>query len=95
MLTVVMQEQPVLSSAELDGVPIWLSQIRVRQPVRYVVLHDLRRARLSDPFSAGLGEYGGQLRGSSDLSTPPEPRIDVENTDTRGRSDLVRDPEPV
>jgi hypothetical protein len=67
----------------------------VRLPMKYVVLRDMQRARLSDPFSAGLSNFGGQWRGLSAASTPPEPRIDVETTDTRGRSDLLRDPEVV
>jgi subtilisin family serine protease len=63
--------------------------------MRYVVLRDLQRTRLSDPFSVGVRDFGGQPGGWPSVIAPPEPRIDVETTDTKGRNDLARDPEVV
>jgi subtilisin family serine protease len=63
--------------------------------MRYLVLRDLQRTRLSDSFGIGVRDLGGQPRGWPSVSAPPEPRIDVENTDSKGRGDLVRDPEVI
>jgi subtilisin family serine protease len=61
--------------------------------MRYVVLRDLQRTRLSDPFSVGVRDFGGQRGGWPNVIAPPQPRIDVETADTKGRNDLARDPE--
>ena len=50
----------------------------------YIVLRDLQRSPLGDPFGTG----------ARDLA-PPQPRIQTEQTDERGRSELLRDPEVV
>jgi subtilisin family serine protease len=62
----------------------------VGSETNYVVLRDLRRNQLVDPFStrsASRWEAAG--------FRPPEPRIDTESTDIRGRNELFRDPEVV
>lgn len=58
---------------------------------RCIVLRDLQRARLADPFGTGLRDIGpGGL-----AAAPSEPRIEVETVDARGRAELLRDPEVV
>ena len=56
--------------------------------MRYIVLRDLRRTRVADPFGGGRRDLGVPL--ASD--PPPEPQLDVEELDRRERNDLVRDP---
>lgn len=60
--------------------------------MKFVVLRDLQRARLANPYGPGAGaqQYGGL-----NASAPPIPRVDVEDTDAKGRYDLIRDPEVV
>lgn len=60
----------------------------------YIVLRDMQRSRLADPFSYGTRSSPWPSAGSAEVSLP-EPRIDMESTDIRGRNDLVRDPEVV
>ena len=50
-----------------------------------IVLRDLSRTRAADSFGAGLGTKG--------IGALPEPQIDVEQVDHRGRAELARDPE--
>jgi subtilisin family serine protease len=57
---------------------------------RFIVLRDLRGTRVSNPFGTGLREIGGP--GAFDA---PEPRVEVETVDRRGRSELLRDPSVV
>jgi subtilisin family serine protease len=60
---------------------------------KYVVLRDLQRGRLTDPFSFDLrGPVRSAGVGPIVLA---EPRVDVESTDIRGRNELARDPEVV
>jgi subtilisin family serine protease len=56
---------------------------------RSIVLRDLNRTRLADSFGSGTREIGAKGLGLS----APEPRIDVETVDHKGRAELVRDPE--
>ena len=58
----------------------------------YIVLRDLQRNRLADPFSYGTRSSSWR----EDFGVrPPEPRVDTERTDIRGRNELLRDPEVV
>ena len=58
----------------------------------YVVLRDLQRNRLVEPFSYGTRSSDWR----EDFGVrPPEPRVDTERTDIRGRNELLRDPEVV
>jgi subtilisin family serine protease len=58
---------------------------------RCIVLRDLQRTRFADPFSTGVRDAGpGGL-----TAAPPEPRIEVETVDARGRAELLRDREVV
>ena len=50
----------------------------------YIVLRDAQRTPLGDPFGTGT-------RGLA----PPEPRIETETTDAKGRRELLSDPEVV
>ncbi|MBA3746112.1 MAG: peptidase S8, partial [Solirubrobacterales bacterium] len=54
----------------------------------YIVLRDLRRTRVPDPFGSGGRDFGSSIAAAS----PPEPQIDVEDLDVKGRNELVRDP---
>ena len=54
----------------------------------YIVLRDIERAVIGDPF--GGATPGGPV---AQPSAPPEPRVDVERLDRRDRADLLRDPE--
>ena len=56
--------------------------------MHYIVLRDLRRTRVVDPFGGGRRDVELLL---ADVS-PPEPRIDVEELDRTARNELVRDP---
>ncbi len=58
----------------------------------YVVLRDLQRNRLVDPF--GYGTRSSSRQEDAGVR-PPEPRVDTERTDIRGRNELFRDPEVV
>ena len=53
----------------------------------YVVLRDLQRNQLVDPFSTRSAS-----RWETTRFRPPEPRIDTESTDIRGRNELFRMP---
>jgi subtilisin family serine protease len=55
----------------------------------YVVLRDLQRAGVGDPF--GGGTRGGP--GPRGLAEPPEVKVEVEELDDRDRAELLRDPE--
>jgi subtilisin family serine protease len=55
----------------------------------YVVIRDLQRTNIGDPFGTGTRATGGAL----EMLSPPEVKIEVEELDTRGRSELLRDPE--
>src|SRR5215472_3890383 len=66
-----------------------------RRSMKCIVLRDLRRVQLRDPFRFGVRDLGGPFRSSSDLEVPPDLQIDVETIDAKGRSDLVRDPQVV
>lgn len=54
--------------------------------MEYIVLRDLRRTRVADPFGGG-GSFGG--------ARAPEPRIAIEQLDRKDRNELARDPEVV
>ena len=56
--------------------------------MRYIVLRDLRRTRVADPFGGGRRDFALLL---ADVS-PPEPRIDLEELDRAARNEIVRDP---
>lgn len=56
--------------------------------MRYIVLRDLRRTRVTDPFGAGGRDFGVTLA----ADWPPEPRVDVEELDRKARNGLVGDP---
>jgi subtilisin family serine protease len=56
---------------------------------RSIVLRDLNRTRLTNSFGAGARDIGAKGLGL----TTPEPRIDVEMVDHKGRAELARDPE--
>jgi len=53
-----------------------------------MVLRDLRRSRVSDPFGGGRRDFGAAFTAAA----PPEPRIDVEDLDLKTRNALIRDP---
>lgn len=56
--------------------------------MQYIVLRDLRRTRVRDPFGGG----GRDDRFGIAAVGPPEPRIDVEDLERRERNELLRDP---
>jgi subtilisin family serine protease len=58
---------------------------------RVIVLRDIQRARVIDPFGTGTRQVGLK----SEALFPPELRIEVETTDQAGRADLLRDREVV
>ena len=59
--------------------------------MRYIVLRDLRRTRVSDPFSGGADVFGAPPSAAS----PAEPSIEVEDLDVAARKELARDPSVV
>jgi subtilisin family serine protease len=58
-----------------------------------IVLRDLQRSRLADPFGSRARGTGAAL-GAQGFPAP-EPRIDVEVIEAKDRADLLRDPEVV
>ncbi len=56
-----------------------------------IVLRDLHRSRLDDPF--GDRVRGFETVGRGPQLTPPEPRIQLEVVDPKGHAELLRDPE--
>src|SRR4051812_4921153 len=60
--------------------------------MRFVVLRDLSTTRVVSPFDGQSRAYGQPDMTWANTIAPPEPRIDVEDTDLRGRSELARDP---
>lgn len=58
-----------------------------------IVLRDLHRPRPDDPSRYRMGGFETIGRGSQ--LTPPEPRIQLEAVDSKGRSELLHDPEVV
>jgi subtilisin family serine protease len=60
--------------------------------MKYIVLRDMRGASRPGSFNSGTRTFGGDSRSWPDDFLPPEPRIDVETTDAKGRDELARDP---
>lgn len=60
--------------------------------MKLVVLRDLQRAGLANPYGPGgeVRQYGGL-----NAAALPVPRVDVEEADMKRRYDLIRDPEVV
>jgi subtilisin family serine protease len=63
--------------------------------LKYIVLRDVQRVRPTSPFVTGVRDFDARVRGWPNVVEPPEPRIDVESTDIKGRNELARDPEVV
>jgi subtilisin family serine protease len=58
----------------------------------YIVLRDLQAARTNEPLGGGAGP---RMRGGPRMAPVPEPRIEVENLNTKEVRDIARDPEVV
>jgi subtilisin family serine protease len=56
--------------------------------MKYIVLRDAQRTRWPGPSSSGTRTFGD----ARSWPDPPEPRIEVETADARGRSELAGDP---
>jgi subtilisin family serine protease len=63
--------------------------------VKFIVLRDLQRTRLASPYGPGAQEAVAQQYGWPNVTEPPIPRVDVEDTDAKGRHELIDEPDVV
>jgi subtilisin family serine protease len=54
----------------------------------YIVVRDLQRTAVGDPFGGAIARGGLETR----TLAPPEPKVDIETLDRTGRTELLQDP---